>query len=88
MDPIDYTRRYSNSLIESNDLPEYVKALKNPEGIMLACDYEQKYELHGDLEAFAELANNNMLDLEDLDLGHYKSYLKSFLNPTRSFLYE
>jgi len=68
-------------LIESGELPEYVKAVKSPEGFVLASDAKKikPYTLVGDLKELAELVSQNLLNLGDVGLEEYKDYLMTFL---------
>jgi Ca2+-binding EF-hand superfamily protein len=71
--PVDYVQRYGDSLIYSNDLPNFIKEIKTPDGLTLAADSENHiYELEGDVEALS------LIDLDKEGLGHYKSYLSNF----------
>ncbi len=82
MDPREYASKYSSSIVESSKLPEYVRTVKNPDGVVLACDLEPKvnFDLEGDLKELAELVRENLLDLNDIGLGEYKNYLQAYLN--------
>ena len=73
--PVDYVQRYGNSLISSDELPDFIKEIKTPDGIFLAADSKDYIdELEGDVEAL------NLVDLDKEGLGHYKSYLSNFSN--------
>lgn len=70
-DPVDYIKRFGDSLVASKDLPHFVKEVKTPENLVLAADYEYKnvYELEGDLHAL------KLVDLEKEGLGEYRAQL-------------
>lgn len=71
--PLEYIERYGSNLKSSNELPEYVLDIKNPDGIELAAETKQdiNFELIGDLDAL------NLIDLEKEGLGMYKNFLKN-----------
>ena len=75
--PADYIKRYGDTLKEYKDLPNFVKDIKSPNGIVLAADLENKiplsYELEGDVHAL------KFVDLEKEGLGEYKSFLSNNL---------
>ena len=62
---------FADSLISSADIPQFVKDIKNPDGLQLACDCPSNgvYELEGDIEAL------KFLDLDREGLSEYKSLL-------------
>jgi hypothetical protein len=87
-DPIEYIRRYGGTLKTSDDLPQFVKDIKTPEGLVLATDYtpsNQVHELIGDVEAL------KLVDLESEGLSEYKHQLEKYMlenaspNTTTSF---
>jgi hypothetical protein len=71
--PVEYARKYSSQLKSFEELPEIVKDIKNPEGIVLAADYKYNalHELEGDVDAL------KLIDLDRQGLSEYKSYLES-----------
>lgn len=79
-DPIEYERKYSSSFVQSQNLPDFVKEVKPPAGIVLASDSvgKKNYELVGDVEEFAELARMNLVDLEKEGLGQFREFLMSY----------
>lgn len=79
-DPIEYERKYSSSFVQSQNLPDFVKEVKPPAGLVLASDSVDKknYELVGDVEEFAELARMNLVDLEKEGLGQFREFLMSY----------
>lgn len=73
--PSDYTKQFSGELVKSEDLPDFVKKIPTPEGIVLAADHKPRavLELEGNLEGLA------MVDLEKEGLAEYKSQLDEYL---------
>lgn len=71
--PVDYVQRYGASLKASLELPQFVKEIKPPVGVVLASEYvaSSLLELEGDLDAL------NLIDLEYNGLAQYRSYLGS-----------
>ncbi len=69
--PAEYARKYSSQLKSFEELPEIVRDIKNPEGIVLAADYKYNalHELEGDVDAL------KLIDLDREGLSEYKSYL-------------
>ena len=78
--PVEYVKRYGQSLVMTKDLPQFVLEFKTPDGLVLAADYEQKslLELEGDVEAL------RLVDLEKEGLGEYRSYLNSAFGYSKS----
>lgn len=74
--PSDYANQFSDELVKSEDLPDFVKNIPTPEGIVLAADYKPRavLELEGSLEGLA------MIDLEKEGLAEYKSQLDEYLD--------
>lgn len=70
--PVEYIQRYGTSLKRSIELPNFVKEIKPPEGLILAADSNSPlmYELEGDLHALT------LVDLEREGLVEYKNFLK------------
>jgi hypothetical protein len=78
--PTEYIERYGNTLKRSVELPNFVKEIKPPSGLVLAADSSSSfnYELEGDLHAL------NLIDLENEGLNEYKSLLKQLnLDPDK-----
>jgi len=71
--PVDYVQRYGASLKAYVELPEFVKEIKPPVGVVLAAQhvYASLLELEGDVDAL------NLIDLEYNGLAEYKTYLRS-----------
>jgi hypothetical protein len=71
--PADYVARYGPTLKQPNELPDFVKQIKAPPGIILAAEYYAKavHELEGDVQAL------NMIDLEREGLAEYQSFVES-----------
>ena len=69
--PAEYVNTYGLSLRISNDLPNFVNEIRQPDGLVLAADYKPSaiHELEGDLHAL------KLIDLEQEGLGDYKQYL-------------
>lgn len=76
-DPHEYVSRYAGSLRQANDLPQFVKDIQTPEGLVLAADHKPctnlVHELVGDIEAL------KLVDLEREGLGEYKQQLEKFM---------
>ncbi len=70
--PVEYVQRYGESLKSSEDLPQFVKEIKMPEGLILASDYKSKQvpELEGDLEAL------KLVDLDQEGLAEYRPQIQ------------
>ena len=51
--PVEYVKKYGETLKQSNELPKMVLDLPRPEGITLAADYQPNTvpELEGDIDA-------------------------------------
>lgn len=80
MDPINYSKMFADSLVTSDDIPQFVKDIKNPDGLLLACECPTNgaYELEGDIEAL------KYIDLDREGLTEYKSLVafdNSYDNP-------
>ena len=75
-DPSKYEQLFSGQLVKSEDLPNFVKEIPTPEGIILAADYKRPAvpELEGDVEALAIL-----VDLQKEGLLEYKTQLDEYL---------
>ncbi len=72
-DPVDYVTRHGPNLIKSDDLPDFIKKIPAPSGIVLASDvsYSNNYsKLIGDIEAL------RLIDLKKEGLYEYESYVK------------
>ncbi len=71
--PVEYVKTYGASLHASNDLPSFVRDIKQPDGVVLAADHHVSpnmlHELEGDLEAL------KLVNLDEEGLSAYKSYL-------------
>jgi hypothetical protein len=75
--PTEYISRFGNFLKAPNDLPDFVKEIKPPSGLVLAAHAPMpKFELEGDLHALS------MIDLDREGLSEYKSYLHQTTFPT------
>ena len=79
-DPQDYLNKYGSSLKTYEELPDFVRDMKPPEKLHLACEqnYRTSQVLVGDLEAL------RLVDLEREGLSEYKNFLNnpSLLNPS------
>lgn len=69
--PIEYLRRFGDSVSESKDLPEFVREIETPGGLCLAADCKQssEYELVGQVEAL------RLVDLDLEGLSQYRNQL-------------
>jgi len=68
-----YVKRFGSSLKKSAELPQFVKEIMPPEGVILADDNDEsthRYVLEGDVYAL------NYVDLEREGLQEYRSQLK------------
>jgi len=74
--PVDYVQRYGASLKAYVELPEFVKEIKPPVGVVLAAQhvYASLLELEGDVDAL------NLIDLENNGLAEYRSILRNIQN--------
>lgn len=70
-DPLKYEKLYGDSLLKTSELPQYVKDIKTPDGLVLAADHKHPsaHELEGDLDAL------NLVDLDTEGLSQYKSQI-------------
>lgn len=72
-DPKEYHERFGKTLYRSEELPMFVKEIKNPDGLNLATDFsETTCELIGDVEAL------KLVDLDKEGLSEYKSQIENF----------
>ena len=69
--PVEYVQRYGDSWKSSEELPQFIKDIKAPEGLVLASDYKYKLvpELEGEIEAL------RFVDLEQEGLTEYRPQL-------------
>jgi hypothetical protein len=75
--PHEYVSRFGNFLKASNDLPDFVKEIKPPNGLILAAHASMpKFELEGDLHALS------MIDLDREGLSEFKAFLNQTNFPT------
>ena len=88
-DPVEYVKCYGNTLYNSNDLPEFVRQIKTPRGIVLAAHQAAGQTLNssngvsstnkdfdlleGDVDAL------QYVDLDAEGLSEYKESLETFL---------
>jgi hypothetical protein len=72
-DPVDYVNKYGKELKLSDDLPDFVKKIKTPDGLRLATESknDHSYELVGDLEAL------KLVDLKREGLNDLKCFLNN-----------
>jgi hypothetical protein len=70
--PKKYWSKYGNTLIESHNLPDFVKDIRPPPGLVLASDFKsQKLQLEGDIQYLSQI------DLEREGLSEYLSYVQT-----------
>jgi len=76
--PVEYVQRYGSTLKIAEEMPDIVKEIRNPEGIVLAANhnYNTLHELEGDVDAL------KLIDLEREGLGEYKDYLHGYFVST------
>lgn len=79
-DPVEYKQLYGDALVPSSELPQFVKDIKAPDGIVLAADYiyVSPEELEGDLNAL------DLIDMEKEGLSQYSSQLKNKINESKT----
>lgn len=72
--PVEYVKRYGESIVETASLPKYVLDIETPNGIVLAADANpaKLHDLEGDLDAL------NLVDLDREGLGEYKEFMNKF----------
>lgn len=69
--PKEYRKKYANQLHSTDKLPEFVRKLEHPQGIVLASDKpEPSIKIDGDIDAL------DLIDLEKFGLADLKNYLK------------
>jgi len=77
--PSEYKAKYGGSLKNFNDLPDFAKEIKPPEGVVLAANESistfQGYKLEGDLFALS------LIDLDKEGLGEYKYFVQQQQQP-------
>lgn len=71
--PSDYIKRYGDSIVQPKNLPDFVRKIPAPKGVVLAADLYGNHssllhELYGDVEAL------KLVDLDREGLGQYKNY--------------
>ncbi len=74
--PAEYVQKYGSSLKTTEELPQFVLDIKNPDGLTLAAThrYNPLHELEGDVEAL------KLVDLDREGLSEYKPYLQRLFN--------
>lgn len=75
--PDHYRERFANELVQPEAIPEYLRAIKNPEGLILAAEEpkeNQVHELYGDVDAL------KLIDLDNENLAEYKPQLEKLIN--------
>jgi hypothetical protein len=72
--PVEYVQRYGTSLKTHIDLPQFVKEIRPPTGVVLAAEYSAPslVELEGDIQALG------LIDLEREGLSEYRAFLTRF----------
>ena len=72
--PVEYVERYGASLKTHVELPQFVKEIRPPTGVVLAAEYSASslLELEGDIQALS------LIDLEREGLAEYRAYLARF----------
>ena len=76
--PADYVARYGQTLKTSQEIPDFVRKIKPPNGMVLAADtvHRTVYELEGDVGAL------KLVDLDGEGLGEYRDQVYSNAKPT------
>lgn len=78
--PEEYIQRYAGSLIESSELPDFVKEIKPPSGYVLAADLpQQTRKFEGDLHALSLVDRET---LEKHNLTENRSYFQRITERT------
>ena len=74
--PAEYVQKYGPTLKQTEELPQFVLDIKNPDGLSLAAThrYNPIHELEGDVEAL------KLVDLDREGLSEYKPYLQRLFN--------
>ena len=72
--PVEYVERYGTSLKTHTELPQFVKEIRPPTGIVLASEHVSSglHELEGDVDAL------KLIDLDYEGLSEYKTYVSKF----------
>lgn len=70
--PAEYINQFGDSIVDSDSLPDFVKEIQGPKGLVLASDVKKSkqflHELYGDLDAL------KYVDLEREGLAEYRNY--------------
>lgn len=79
--PVEYVQRYGATLKTHVELPEFVREIRPPVGVVLAAEYVSAslLELEGDVSAL------NLIDLESNGLAEYRQYLRSLGSSSYSY---
>jgi hypothetical protein len=72
--PVEYVQRYGATLKVSSELPQFVREIRPPVGVVLAAEYQAAslLELEGDVNALS------LINLEANGLAEYRSWLSSW----------
>lgn len=77
-DPKQYSERFGKTMYRSEELPQFAKDIKNPDGLNLAADVlDNTCELIGDVKAL------QLLDLDAEGLTEYKSQVERALKSSK-----
>lgn len=74
--PDEYQRKFAGQLLDAKDIPQHLRDIKNPQGLVLAADVQKHHvaELYGDVNALLDV------DLEKEDLLEYKAQIMALVN--------
>lgn len=89
--PEDYAKKFGNKMITAHNIPDEIRHVPNPNGLVLAADVQQEAgdnvpELYGDVNALIDV------DLDREGLGEYRSqihalnasHVREYLSPSSS----
>lgn len=72
--PVEYVQRYGATLKQYFELPDFVKQIKAPSGLVLAAEWQPSiFDLEGDVQALS------LIDLDREGLSEYKNIARQFL---------
>jgi hypothetical protein len=77
--PVEYVERYGASLKTHIELPQFVRDIRPPVGVILAAEFvaPSLIDLEGDVEAL------RLIDLDQEGLAEYRAYLARFSSQTQ-----
>jgi len=77
--PVDYIKTFGNTLRHASQMPQYVLDIENPNGVLLAAEYDYNpvHQLEGEIEAL------NFIDLTREGLEMYRPQLDVYNSRNR-----